>query len=142
VKTNRVLLLTLAVSIVGAVNGALCGLLAAAPIALSQWLRPSAVVPDVSASDVMPYLAAGGAAFGAALVPALAFGVLRAAPLWQVCGTLLLGVASGTAAWWVVAYFGGGVWWPLTLPISAGLGALGAALWLRHRLRGLRPAEA
>jgi hypothetical protein len=102
----RLILVGLTLIGAGALLGALCGLVAVVPLGLQQWLRPTPDDGFVSPGDVAPYLAAVGAVCGAALVPILAFGMLRAVPVWRVCTALFLGAVGGTLAAWTAAFAG------------------------------------
>mgnify|MGYP006951306956 CR=1 FL=1 len=116
----------------GALLGALCGLVALAPLALQQWLGPTPDDGFVSARELVAHAAGIGAACGAPLGPALALGLLRAVPLWRVAAALLLGAAGGTLAVWAAAYAGAAPGLP-AFPAGAATGAAAAALWLRRR---------
>ena len=132
---------TLTLIAAGALLGALCGLLALAPLALQQWLRPTPDDAFAPAGDWAGYVAAVGAVCGAALGPALALGLLRAVPLWRVGAALLAGAAFGTLAAWAAAFAGAAAVVGLSVfPLGAVAGAGAAALWLRRAGRHREPA--
>jgi hypothetical protein len=139
----RPLLVGIALAAVGALLGALCGLVAVGPLALQWWLRPmTPAALFVSPGEVAVFFAVIGAGCGAALVPALAFGMLRAVPLGRVAAWLFAGTVGGTLAASAATYLDAGLESLMIFPAAAGLGALVAALLLRRRTRRVHMADA
>jgi MYXO-CTERM domain-containing protein len=139
----RPLLAGVALAAVGALLGALCGLVAFAPIAFDVWLHPTSLAAlFVSPGDLAVFFAGIGAGCGAALVPALAFGMLRAVALWRVVAWLFAGTIGGTLAAAAASYLDAGPESLMTYPAAAGLSALAAALWLRRRTDRAHLADA
>jgi uncharacterized membrane protein YfcA len=121
---------TAGLTLAGALTGAVCGLLALAPLLISHWLRPNPDYYFATYSEIAPWAAGAGAALGAVCGPTLAWSLLRHVSLWRV----ILWTAVGT----VVGSFAG--WAANTNPISPGLPAIfgGAILGMIVAGVGLR----
>ena len=129
---RRILLLTIALAACGALAGAVCGLLALAPIPILHVLHPTPDDGFVVASEFAFDAAAFGAAIGAVLGPALAWSLLRRVPLWRVVVEPTLGTVIGSFAGWALSR---NPWLPGigSLVVGAVLGALAAGIALRAR---------
>jgi hypothetical protein len=131
---RRALIITLGLVAAGALVGALCGIIALVPIPILHWLRPSPDDGFVSAKELAPYAATAGAAIGAVLGPALAWGLLRHVALWRVVVMPLIGTLFGVIMGWFVAR---NAWIPGIPAIigTAMLGLIAGALVLRWSTR-------
>ena len=141
-RAGRILAVTAALAVAGAVTGAICGLLALAPLVIAGWLRAPSGYNPVVLSEVGAWAAAAGAALGAIFGPLLAWSILRHVPLGRVILWAGVGTVLGSFAGWALtanalfpglpAIFGGGL-----------LGMVTAGVGLRRRAaklaRGSQP---
>lgn len=125
-QLRRIAVVTLGLSVAGAVVGAALGVLAVAGLLVALGGR---------GADGLLVIAGGfGAVLGLVLAPIAAWTLMRHVPLWRAITETGLGTALGSAAGWVLApVIGGAALWPLALGL-VGFGA--AALRLRLTYRG------
>jgi hypothetical protein len=116
----------------GAGIGAVCGVVALTPVVVSDWIHPSHDYYFATFSDLAPWAAGAGAAFGAFCGPLLAWSLLRHVPLWRV----IVWAATGTVLGSLVAWAAAGASLAPGLPTVFGgalLGMVIAGVILRRR---------
>ncbi|MCC7001319.1 MAG: hypothetical protein IT357_04110 [Gemmatimonadaceae bacterium] len=127
---KRALVATALVAALGAIGGALGGLLIATIALLAELGAPTSVnvvQPNFGFAALLG--AIWGAAAGAILGPVFAWTLLRRAPLWRAVGETAFAAALGTGL--VVAFVPGEAW----LLVGALVPSLLAALRLRREVR-------
>ena len=132
-RPSRVLAVTAGLAVAGAVTGAGCGVVALTPVVVSDWIRPSHDYYFATFSDLAPWAAGAGAAFGAVSGPLLAWSLLRHVPFWRV----ILWAATGTVVGSLVAWAAAGASLAPGLPSIFGgalLGMVIAGVALRRRV--------
>ena len=102
-RLSRVLAITAGLTAAGAFIGAVCGVVALTPVVVSDWIRPSTDYYYATFSDLAPWAAGAGAAFGAISGPLLAWSLLRHVPLWRVIVWAATGTVLGSLAAWAAA---------------------------------------
>ena len=144
-KVGRILGVTGIVAAVGAIGGALGGVLLAAVVGAVELVQRE---PFVLASGdnflfVATFAAGAGAIAGTVLGPLYAWTLLRAAPLWRAVGETALAAAVGVGVLLTLPTMGITMSWPI-LGASTILTSLLAAgrLRLETRRRQLRSGAA
>lgn len=102
-RVLRVVSVTVGLAGVGALTGAVCGVLALTPLVVSDLLRPSPGYEPVAVAEIVLWAATAGAALGAVCGPSLAWTLLRHVPLWRVILWAAVGTVLGSFAGWAAS---------------------------------------
>ena len=137
-KPARVIGVTIALSITGAIVGAICGLLALLPILIAPPPYPSQThIGPIPLSELALAATQIGAVVGAVCGPTLAFSLLRNAPLWRVVTWAAVGTVVGSFGGWAITVIAN-VDNPLPIFGGALFGFVAAGVILRRRVARAR----
>ncbi|MFN2564956.1 MAG: hypothetical protein ABR499_08105 [Gemmatimonadaceae bacterium] len=127
-RFRRIVTVTLALSAIGALVGAVLGglVLTGAFIAVGGWRGPGGFGGPFAAAAVF------GGVLGFVLAPVAAWTLMRHVPLWRAIAETALGTVIGVVAGFLIGPWSRGVPWPILLAL-AGFAAAAIRLRLAHR---------